>query len=595
MEDVSYLEHEFLKGQAMKMLKKALLSSFFMTGIFCNVTWANTALSQGVSGTGTIQSAVPMPYQVLDVSLGFDYASGADLGLRQIYRYHTDEDRPLCDDARQRNGYEDLGIFANTSVGQVCPEGTNGFSPNPRTRNNSSRISLTAGVAYGLTQFLEASLVFPYYQDNMNGDVYSGLGDVRASFKLNYPPYAHEPIFDLSYLLQFDLPTGNTQNGGFIRQTTSQTRLLDENEQNVLTEVNYDGTGVVDGVQAPGPDQTPHSGNGLVTLMKLLMTANFKDVPDMVPVRMHMNLGLGLSDVEHVNMFMAGGGLEFWMGKQVALFYSAETQVNVGHTNKHIPIFSYPIYNKIGLEGTVPHTRYKFTAGIGRVTNNKVEADYFQNYRQMDEKTGNEYQYNRYPNLAFFAGMNLGISLQEKDSDGDGVLDSKDACPAQAEDRDYFEDEDGCPEFDNDKDGVTDEADKCPEEQEDRDGFEDDDGCVDPDDDRDGILDADDKCPRDPEDKDQFEDEDGCPDLDNDGDGIEDRFDTKCPNTPEDKDGFEDKDGCPDLDNDEDGLLDDTDKCPNEAETINGIDDGDGCPDEIKEEGAEDPAPIEAQ
>jgi OmpA-OmpF porin, OOP family len=125
------------------------------------------------------------------------------------------------------------------------------------------------------------------------------------------------------------------------------------------------------------------------------------------------------------------------------------------------------------------------------------------------------------------------------DKDGDGILDNVDKCPNDPEDKDGFEDEDGCPDPDNDKDGILDTADKCPLEPEDKDGFEDDDGCPDPDNDKDGILDTADKCPNDPEDKDGFEDDDGCPDPDNDKDGILDA-DDKCPLEP----GVP-PDGCP--------------------------------------------------
>ncbi|MDY0001566.1 MAG: OmpA family protein [Polyangia bacterium] len=214
-----------------------------------------------------------------------------------------------------------------------------------------------------------------------------------------------------------------------------------------------------------------------------------------------------------------------------------------------------------------------------------------------------------------------------KDSDGDGVPDEKDKCPDQSEDRDGFQDDDGCPDPDNDGDGIPDEKDKCPNEAEDKDGFQDEDGCPDLDNDGDsvpdekdkcpmhpgpsehkgcpkdmldsdgdGIPDVRDKCPNEAEDKDGFQDEDGCPDPDNDGDGILDDQD-KCPNEAEDKDGFQDDDGCPDPDNDEDGVCDDNptiqknldkyvsrcigrDKCPGKKETINGVKDADGCPDE---------------
>jgi outer membrane protein OmpA-like peptidoglycan-associated protein len=132
---------------------------------------------------------------------------------------------------------------------------------------------------------------------------------------------------------------------------------------------------------------------------------------------------------------------------------------------------------------------------------------------------------------------------------------------------------------DRDKDGIFDDVDRCPDTPEDKDGFQDLDGCPDLDNDADGIPDVTDKCPMDPEDRDGFEDADGCPEKDNDKDGILDRVD-KCPNEPEDPDGWDSLDGCPDPDNDADGILDVNDLCPFEPETMNGYADNDGCPDE---------------
>ncbi|HXI55604.1 MAG TPA: OmpA family protein [Polyangia bacterium] len=133
---------------------------------------------------------------------------------------------------------------------------------------------------------------------------------------------------------------------------------------------------------------------------------------------------------------------------------------------------------------------------------------------------------------------------------------------------------------DTDHDDIPDNIDKCPNEPEDKDGFQDDDGCPDPDNDGDGIPDEKDKCPNEAETKNGIDDEDGCPEDDKDGDGIVGSKD-KCPNEPEDKDGFQDDDGCPDPDNDADGIPDAQDKCPNEPETKNGFQDEDGCPDQV--------------
>jgi OOP family OmpA-OmpF porin len=198
------------------------------------------------------------------------------------------------------------------------------------------------------------------------------------------------------------------------------------------------------------------------------------------------------------------------------------------------------------------------------------------------------------------------VRIEETDNDGDGIMDKDDPCQEQAEDKDNFEDQDGCPEPDNDKDGVNDTGDKCPlipglannagcpeeapkdrdndgildkddrcgDQGEDRDGFQDEDGCPELDNDSDGIVDAADKCPNDVGPVQNV----GCPILDKDGDGTNDDKD-KCPDEPEDKDGFQDEDGCPDLDNDGDGMPDGQDKCPAEK----GVAENGGCPDTDKD------------
>jgi hypothetical protein len=215
------------------------------------------------------------------------------------------------------------------------------------------------------------------------------------------------------------------------------------------------------------------------------------------------------------------------------------------------------------------------------------------------------------PDLRLFAMAEF--TPDYRDRDHDGVYDVNDKCPDQPEDRDGFQDQDGCPDPDNDGDGIPDVQDKCPNDAEDFDQFQDADGCPEPDNDGDGIPDINDacpnapedgkgknphdgcpsttedsdgdgipdaldKCPDEPEDRDGFQDADGCPDPDNDADGIPDNFDN-CPNDPEDPDGFQDEDGCPDPDNDQDGIPDTLDKCPLQPETLNGIKDDDGCPD----------------
>lgn len=98
------------------------------------------------------------------------------------------------------------------------------------------------------------------------------------------------------------------------------------------------------------------------------------------------------------------------------------------------------------------------------------------------------------------------------DPDGDGIAGKMDRCPEIAEDKDGFEDQDGCPEGDNDGDGIPDPLDKCPLRAEDKNGVDDDDGCPEEDVDGDGLLGSRDQCPNEAETKNNYRDGDGCPD-----------------------------------------------------------------------------------
>lgn len=91
------------------------------------------------------------------------------------------------------------------------------------------------------------------------------------------------------------------------------------------------------------------------------------------------------------------------------------------------------------------------------------------------------------------------------------------------------------PPVDSDGDGLFDHEDECPHEPEDKDGFEDENGCPDPDNDQDTVLDVDDRCPIEP----GVPENEGCPDPDRDGDTVPDRIDN-CPDEP----GDPERQGC---------------------------------------------------
>jgi outer membrane protein OmpA-like peptidoglycan-associated protein len=94
----------------------------------------------------------------------------------------------------------------------------------------------------------------------------------------------------------------------------------------------------------------------------------------------------------------------------------------------------------------------------------------------------------------------------DDDPDKDGVVGAADECPSDPEDKDGFQDENGCPDADNDKDKICDpwvegspNADKYMSES----------NCK-----------GKDQCPDQPEDYDGDRDEDGCPDLKAEFDGC---------------------------------------------------------------------------
>jgi outer membrane protein OmpA-like peptidoglycan-associated protein/opacity protein-like surface antigen len=167
------------------------------------------------------------------------------------------------------------------------------------------------------------------------------------------------------------------------------------------------------------------------------------------------------------------------------------------------------------------------------------------------------------PDFRVFAGLRVGSVVPgaapvvaNSDIDNDGIPDAQDKCTGSAEDKDGFEDGDGCADPDNDGDAVLDAKDQCRNLK----GSSENLGCPDVDTDGDGVVERLDLCPHEAEDKDNFEDTDGCIDSDNDKDGVLDA-DDKCVDVK----GPKENAGCPDGDKDSDKVVDRLDNCPNEA------------------------------
>jgi outer membrane protein OmpA-like peptidoglycan-associated protein len=170
--------------------------------------------------------------------------------------------------------------------------------------------------------------------------------------------------------------------------------------------------------------------------------------------------------------------------------------------------------------------------------------------------------------IAFSAGVVVALGATPRDTDGDGVPDRKDRCPATPSGARV--DAAGCP-IDSDGDAVFDGLDQCPNTP--RGCKVDGKGCP-IDADGDGVCDGLDQCPDTP--RGATVDEKGCP-HDADGDGVLDGLD-QCPDTP--KGCTVDEKGCP-QDADGDGVCDGLDRCPDTASGLRV--DKDGCPIEVTE------------
>jgi OOP family OmpA-OmpF porin len=104
------------------------------------------------------------------------------------------------------------------------------------------------------------------------------------------------------------------------------------------------------------------------------------------------------------------------------------------------------------------------------------------------------------------------VSTAPFDSDKDGVADSVDTCPNEAETFNGQQDDDGCPESDRDGDNFWDDQDACPDAAETVNAVKDDDGCPESDRDGDGFFDEQDSCPDQAETVNGIADDDGCAD-----------------------------------------------------------------------------------
>jgi outer membrane protein OmpA-like peptidoglycan-associated protein/predicted small secreted protein len=402
--------------------------------------------------------------------------------------------------------------------------------------------------AYGLLNKWDISFCMPFYYDwtGWEGAHRSGVGDLEIATKLAYPFAKENAFFTHSYYFKVTVPTGMADRGYFPRHAYFIS------------------------IDTANPNSRLYTAKSVLFNPMLLWTLDFGRLSPKFNAQLHVNFGGVVTPIKNASAAVAAVGFEYTPATPVTLFLeiSGESRITWYTETFSVRDFDNDAFRVTpGMRINTKPGIYLQLAGDFGVSERRDE------YRTTWDRGGYRYSTAILPKYGVHFSFGWTGIAKEPDSDGDGIIDKEDKCQLVAEDKDGFEDEDGCPDLDNDNDGISDLKDKCPDKPATCDG------CPVLDTDGDGINDPLDKCPNDLEDKDGFEDTDGCPDPDNDNDGILDASDG-CPAKAEDVDGFEDTDGCPDFDNDNDGIIDPNDNCPNKA----GVAENNGCPktEEIK-------------
>jgi outer membrane protein OmpA-like peptidoglycan-associated protein len=395
--------------------------------------------------------------------------------------------------------------------------------------------------AYGLLSIMDISMDLPVYSDITGwGAKGNGVGDLEVALKAAFPGQIFQAFLTQAYYLNVIFPTGEKSHGFFPRHSY----YLKDDPQNT-------------GIDA-------YSVDAVFFNPMLVWTLDFSRLRRSIPLSFHANIGGVVAKAKSGSAVVADLALEIRPSRYITLFTELTGESRVKYYTESFSIESFdndPFRLTPGFRLNFPGGFYLL--GAGDIGFSDSQPSVLAEWNQH----GYRYATRAIPKWAAQVVVGWNGHFVKPDRDKDGIPDQGDRCPALPEDRDGFQDADGCPDVDNDDDGILDARDSCPNSPARNKG------CPVVDRDKDGIDDDRDECPAEPEDVDGFEDGDGCPDPDNDKDGVLDASD-KCPGSVEDQDGFEDDDGCPDNDNDGDGIFDVADKCPN----LPGDFEKSGCP-----------------
>jgi outer membrane protein OmpA-like peptidoglycan-associated protein len=180
--------------------------------------------------------------------------TGGQLGVSRTVSTYTMGEGSINAGLSLKGDYAYEGIYTTDANGKFGPQ-------------SLELLSEDAFFGYGVTNWLDASIDLPFYQDIWKGhwDNSEGIGDLGMALKVEHPGLYREAPFRVGYLLRAELPTG-TSDAGFYPRHAVETNS---------------GTSTDNAFALDGFSLNP----------EILWTLDFSKFPSRTPVQINANAG----------------------------------------------------------------------------------------------------------------------------------------------------------------------------------------------------------------------------------------------------------------------------------------------------------------
>ena len=392
---------------------------------------------------------------------------------------------------RNRFSVSFLGSYATDAN---FATGINGEAQIRRSNNahyapgNSTLITGDAQLRYGITTRSDIAVTLPFFGDIAGwGTRTGGLDDIRLSIRYVPSFFTDSSCSVICGKLGLSIPTGNTEQHLFPRDI-----WYVNNAAGVLF----------------GSSKSQYFYNKLFLNPEIAGLFNFSRTRAGIPLVVHYSAGAVFSDRKETVAGRLGIAFsaQFKGVPQLSLEMQSTTRLFVPGRSIVDAVLADPIIVVPSVDFTLPRGIDLLVAAEIGLSGGGISqrSNWYRHEFVFATKT--QPRYGASVTITWSAMMQVSGGIHRVlsgaaftnviDRDLDSIPDSLDACKGTPEDRDGFEDADGCPDYDNDRDGIVDEADGCPDNPEDKDSFEDEDGCPDFDNDSDGVPDSIDACPQ---------------------------------------------------------------------------------------------------